>query len=121
SQGCFPSAFERLIYFASKLHPASGKYIHEGLAKLSDNEEVHRKFKEAHERTFHDWLSLNLEQKNADLRLYLSSLNIEKNFVIKTWAGFDPFWNLVPSTAIEAERILFISDLQVLLALVKYE
>jgi hypothetical protein len=114
-----PSIFGRLVYLCSLRDPNTGQYEHYGLAQAFGEEEADQVLRSSHEQAFSDWLCQNLEQQQADLDLYLSGLNGNRAGIVETWARLAPYRHLVPSTARELERDLYLSDLEALLALLK--
>jgi hypothetical protein len=119
--GQIPSAFGRLVYLSSLRDPNTGRYQHHGLALVFGEDEARKALRKSHEQVFAEWLSFNLEQQQADLRLYLSDLFEDKRTVLETWQKLEPYNNLLPKSAKGVERQLYIGDLTALLALLKNE
>ena len=116
-----PAVFGRLVYLASLRDSNTGRYQHHGLALVFGEEEARKALRKSHEQIFAEWLSFNLEQQQADLRLYLFDLQEDKRTVLETWQKLEPYKTLVPKSAKSVERQLYIADLSVLLALLKNE
>lgn len=116
-----PSVFGRLVYLSSLRDPNSGRYQHHGLALVFGEDEARKALRKSHEQVFNEWLRFNLEQQQADLRLYLFDLSEDKRTVLEAWQSLEPYKNLLPKSAKAVERQLYLADLTVLLALFKNE
>ena len=116
-----PSVFGRLAYLASLRNQNSGEYEHHGLALVFGDEKASQTLAEAHANAFTEWLGYTLEQQKADLDLYLSSVSINKRTIVETWLRLNPYENLLPTTIAEMERELYLTDLRVLLDLLRNE
>ncbi len=116
-----PSVFGRLVYLSSLRDPNTGRYLHHGLALVFGEDEARKALRKSHEQAFAEWLSFNLEQQQADLRLYLSDVSEDKRTVLETWQKLEPYKSLLPKSAKSVERQLYLADLTILLALLKNE
>lgn len=116
-----PSVFGRLVYLCSLRDTNTGVYQHYGLAQVFGEAEADRALRESHQKAFAEWLCFNLEQQKADLDLYLSGLGSNRQTILDTWIRLAPYRNLVPSTAREVERRLYLADLETILELLKNE
>lgn len=116
-----PSVFGRLVYLSSLRDSNTGRYLHHGLALVFGEDEARKALRKSHEQAFAEWLSFNLEQQQADLRLYLSDVSEDKRTVLETWQKLEPYKNLLPKSAKSVERQLYLGDLTILLALLKTE
>src|SRR5688500_19651188 len=85
------------------------------------DQRANRALSEAHVNAFSEWLGYSLEQQKADLDLYLSSLSTNKRTIVGTWLRLTPYKNLLPTLVREMERDLYLTDLAVLLTLLKNE
>jgi len=115
------TVFGRLVYLSSLRNRESGLYEHHGLAQMFGDEQTAETLRRSHGRVFQDWLCLNLEQQKADLQEYLSELPGNPALVLGTWLRETPYRNLVPASAQDVERELYLSDLETLLTLLKHE
>jgi hypothetical protein len=115
-----PTEFGRLLYLASLRNQNTGHYEHFGLAQSFGDEESDRTIRQSHEKTFLEWLSKGLEDQKLDLDEYLVSLGEEAQAVLLNWSRVSP-WNIIPASAREVERDLFLSDFQMLLDLLRRE
>lgn len=115
-----PTLFGRLIYLSSLRNQHDGAYVHAGLAQMVGDEQAGATLRRSHARVFQDWLCLNLEQQKADLQEYLSELP-DPAAVLGGWDGSRSYRDLASPTANDAERQLFLGDLETLLSLLKLE
>lgn len=116
-----PSLFGRLVYLASLRDQNTGRYEHHGLSQLFGEEAADEALRQSHAATFEQWLCFSLEQQKADLDLYLASLDTDKRTLLDTWLRLAPYRSLVPVSAREVERKLYLADLETLLELLKNE
>jgi hypothetical protein len=115
-----PSTFGRLIYLSSLRSPG-GTYEHFGFTQAYGLAAAQTAMLESHEEAFATWLGFSLEEQKADLDLYLAGLMPEREAVIDTWLRLAPYRNLVPSSARESERRMFLADFGALLELLRIE
>jgi hypothetical protein len=116
-----PSVFGRLVYLCSLRDQNTGAYQHYGLAQVFGDAEADRVLRDSHEKAFGEWLCFTLEQQKADLDLYLSGLEGNRRTILETWVRLAPYRNLLPSSAREVERQLYLGDLETILELLKGE
>jgi hypothetical protein len=116
-----PSVFGRLVYLCSLRDQNTGCYQHYGLAQAFGDDEADQALRHSHHQTFSDWLCYTLEQQTADLSLYMAGLEGNRRNILDTWIRLAPYRNLVPSSAREVERRLYLVDLEALLELLKNE
>jgi hypothetical protein len=116
-----PSQFGRLVYLAGLRDPNSGQYLHHGLSVVFGEEAANDALKSSHEDGFARWLDSGLEQQREDLDLYFSSLESPRSRVLETWLRLKPYQSIPPDSARTVERSLFLSDLEILLTLMRHE
>ncbi len=116
-----PSVFGRLVYLSSLCDPNTGVYQHYGLAQIFGEKEADRALRESHEQTFQLWLSFTLERQRADLELYLNGLSGDRRTILETWSRTVPYRNLVPASAGQLGRRLYLADLEAILDLLRSE
>lgn len=116
-----PTTFGRLVYLASLRDQNTGRYEHHGLSSVFDDLETDEALRESHTASFSEWLGYSLEQQKSDLDVYLSSFQPDKRTILATWIRLTPYRNLVPASAGEPERRLYLADLEALLELLKHE
>ena len=114
-----PSVFGRLVYVSSLRNPNNGRYEHHGLALIFGEDAASKALRRSHNQLFAEWLKFNMEQKKADLDLYISGLFEDKRTVVETWVKLAPYRNLIPASARSAEKRLYRADLTALLELLK--
>ena len=68
-----------------------------------------------HRAIFEAWLCLNLQQQMLDLKHYLSNQEAPTGAVLDQWTHQKPYRQLIPSSAIQAQRDLFLSDMEAIL------
>lgn len=112
-----PSTFGRLVYLCSLRDLNTGRYLHFGLAQRYDDAGAEAALRTSHIEAFEEWLAFTLEEKKADVDLYLSALDGDRQAIIGTWHLLKPYTNVLPATAAEAQRELFLKDFETMLAL----
>ena len=93
--------------------PATGHYYHQGLAQSLGTEDADRSLCNCHHQVFQQWLGFSLEEQKSDLDEYLRFGSAPRYAL--------PYRKLVPATAREVERQLYLTDLETLLELLKFE
>src|SRR5262249_51638458 len=116
-----PTTFGCLVYLASLRDPNTGRYHHYGLAQVYTELQAERALRLSHIQAFNEWLGLSLEQQRSDLEEYLSSLEGDRRTVLENWKTLSPYKNLPPADASQAQRQLFVSDLEIILELLRRE
>jgi hypothetical protein len=115
-----PTLFGRVLYISSLRNPASGAYEHPGLTQMVGEEEAVETLRRSHARIFQDWLCLSLEQQKADLQEYLADTP-NPAAMLADWTASSAGQSWAPPTAQDAERLLFVGDLEILLAMLRRE
>jgi hypothetical protein len=108
-----PTHFGRLAYLASLRDSTTGRYAHEGLVRLLGPEDADRTLCHSHHQVFSEWLGFSLAEQKSDLDEYLNAVGSPRYAL--------HYHNLVPPTARAVERQLYLTDLETLLELLKYE
>jgi hypothetical protein len=116
-----PSCLGRLAYLSSLRIPNSGRYEHHGLALRFGESETDKTLRKTHNESFTEWLNYSMEQQKADLELYLSAQEGEKREILENWAALMPYRYYVPASVREPERMLYVSDLEILLKILRNE
>jgi hypothetical protein len=114
-----PTLFGRLWYLASLRDQNTGIYQHFGLAQRFDEEEANRVLRQSHLAAFEQWLCYSLEQQKNEADEYLQSLSGDPKVIITNWLKLTPYRNCIPVGTREVERKLFLSDLKVVLELLR--
>jgi hypothetical protein len=108
-----PTLFGRLAFLASLRNPATGRYSHEDLLRILGPEDTDRALCNSHHQVFSEWLNFSLSEQKADLDDYLTTAGGSRE-------AFN-YHHLMPPTARDVERQLYLTDLETLLELLKYE
>ena len=116
-----PTTFGRLVYLASLRNQNTGVYEHHGLAQVFGAEEADRTLRRSHFEIFSEWLCFGLEQQKNEVTGYLEALDESLRLVLENWIRFSPYRNFLPASTREAERELYISDLETVLELLRRE
>ncbi|MBI1352960.1 MAG: hypothetical protein GC160_01350 [Acidobacteria bacterium] len=116
-----PTHFGRLAYLASLRDHNSGRYRHHGLAQSFGEEEAAKILRLSHETVFSEWLNFRLQEQHEDLDRYLNSMGQDRRSVLETWGTLAPYRVLAPAAAGGAERLLYETDLEIILELLRAE
>lgn len=116
-----PTRFGRLVYLAGLRNPNSGAYRHHGMEQAFGAERSGKVIRESHEAIFSEWLSLDLRGQHEDLAGYLNEVGEERARVLETWGSLEPYLSLPPAAAGGAQRLLYETDLEVILELLRGE
>ncbi len=116
-----PTTFGQLTYLASLRDNDSGRYCHYGLSQIYGEDAAHYALHASHERTFVEWLNYSLDKQRSDLEAYLEDIDEPRADVLKSWSAVTPYKGLVPGSAGDAERYLYVSDLEIILELLRNE
>lgn len=108
-----PTVFGRLAFLASLRNAATGRYCHDDLVCVLGPEETDRALCNSHHQVFSEWLKFSLSEQKADLDDYLTAAGGSRRAI--------HYHHLVPPTARDVERQLYLTDLETLLELLKYE
>ncbi len=115
------SMFGKIVYLASLRDDNSGRYGHFGLDQVYGEEAADRVLKACHERAFTEWLNFPLDEQRTDLESHLETIRNDRGTILVTWYRLTPYRNLPPVAAGPAERQLYISDLEIILELLRSE
>jgi len=110
------STFGRLAFVASLRNTSSDVYWHPAATGIFETQIVDQVLRQEHLNAFEAWLSLKLEEQAADLAAHL--LGHENcSEILQQWRQESSCIKLVPATALEPERKLFRSDLELILSI----
>ena len=70
-----------------------------------------------HMAVFEAWLCLNLQQQALELKRYVSNQEAPTGAVLDEWTHQKPYRRLIPSGAIQAQRALFLVDMEAILGI----
>lgn len=121
SLSIIPTCYGRLVYLTSLRDPNTGRYEHYLLEASYGASLVQAALEGIHIQSYRSWVAMNLEQKRADLYLYLISLSSDKRQVLQTWLITAPYRALIPLHTQPVEHDVFLSDMQILLDLLMNE
>ena len=107
-----PTRFGQLVFLSTLRDAATGRYTHPAVATAMDAEDTDRLVRNTHQRVFQQWLGFSLAEQQADLGEYLSIGGGPRHAL--------PYRQLVPPTAREVERQLYLTDLETLLELLRH-
>jgi hypothetical protein len=116
-----PTTFGRIAYLASLRNENSGSYQHFGLARIYSDDEADRVLRLCHREVFSEWLNFSLPDQRRDLEAYLNSIEDDRKTVLATWLDLSPYRHMIPADATAAERRLYLSDLELILDLLRNE
>jgi hypothetical protein len=108
-----PTVFGRLVFIASLRDATTGKYSHEVLVRFLGPEDADRSLCNNHHQVFSEWLGFSLAEQKSDLDDYLNAAGTSHQAL--------HYRHLVPPTARAVERQLYITDLETLLELLRFE
>jgi len=98
---------------ASLWDAPSVSYYHSDLSHLMGREDADRTLCLSHHQVFSQWLGFSLSEQKKDLEGYLDTSGGPR-FALA-------YRNLAPPTAREVERQLYITDLETVLELLRFE
>ena len=108
-----------MVFLSSLRNQNNGRYEHHGLALVFGRLEASRALRRSHREAFAEWLSYNIEEQKADLDLYFSGQLEDKRTILRTWERLEPYRNVVPGSAKDVEKKLYLSDLKAILSLLR--
>ncbi|MEP6716880.1 MAG: hypothetical protein ABJC09_15015 [Terriglobia bacterium] len=114
-----PTVLGRLAYMASLRNTNTGQYEHFGLAQRIGSADVDRLIRRNHHELFQQWLCFGLQRQKEELEEYLEGLEGDRREIISHWLSIEPYNGWIPAETRDVERQLFLSDLQVLLQLIR--
>src|SRR5207302_3783560 len=108
-----PTLFGRLAFIAGLRDPVTGQYTHAPLSDIVGYDMADRTLCHSHHRVFSEWIALSLSEQKADLEEYLASGRGN--------SAIDRYRDLPPAAAHEVERMLYLTDLETVLELLRFE
>jgi hypothetical protein len=114
-----PTVFGRLAFLAALRDPVSGKYHEDSLNSLLGPQDADRALRHSHYQVFSQWLAFSLADQKDDLSQYFGGLG--RGWARPNWSSAAPYRQLIPASAREVERQLYLADLETLLELLKAE
>lgn len=110
-----PSLLGRLAWISERRDPGSDRYYDPRFG----SPEAEQVLASVHNTLFDEWLNSTLEVQMRDLQRFLSfrKQNIQSTASVENWRRSQPLAAIPPSHAIEQDRELFFSSINILLAL----
>lgn len=108
-----PTVFGRLVYLASLRDAVTNRYVHASLTPMLGPDDADRTLCHSHHQVFSQWIGFSLAEQKAELDEYLRDTVGRKHLL-------QQYRNLVPPTARDVERQLYITDLETLVELLRY-
>lgn len=105
--------FGQLVFLASLRNLATGRYCHDDLLRMLGSEDTDRMLCRSHHQIFAQWLGFSLAEQKSDLDDYLREPGNSR------YAAH--YRNLMPPTARDVERQLYLTDLETLMGLLEVE
>jgi len=116
-----PTSFGRLVYLSGLIDVNTGRYHHFGLVQVYSENEAHEALHKAHIEVFGEWLNYPLRRQRGDLEAYLETLDDERETVLRSWLELTPYRALIPAGTNDANRRLYLSDLELILDILRNE
>jgi hypothetical protein len=91
----------------------TGRYAHPPLSQIVGHDITDRTLSHSHHEIFSEWLGFTLAQQKADLDEYLMASHAPLDLAA--------YRDLVPATAHQVERQLYLADLETILELLRFE
>jgi hypothetical protein len=110
--GQIPTHFGRLVFVAG-LRDANGRYAYRPLTDSMGREITDRTLANSHYSVFSEWIASSLSAQKADLDHYLCQRGGARELA--------DYRELVPAKAHEVERQLYLTDLETLLTMLRFE
>jgi hypothetical protein len=111
------SGLEQLAFLSSLRDPNTGLYEDADFRARFGPQGVDQALRIIHEQVFARWLDYRLEEKAADIELYLAELPADKATVVRVWRHLETYRNFIPELASLSDRQLFVCDVETVLAL----
>jgi hypothetical protein len=108
-----PTRFGRLAFLSGLRDCASGRYMHPPLIQIVGREVADRTLCHSHHQVFSEWIALSLSEQKEDLQEYLG--NSQAGSEVTSYRDF------APAAAHDVERLLYLTDLETLLLLLRFE
>jgi hypothetical protein len=102
-----------MVFLSSLRDEMSGRYSHPPLSQIVGSEITDRTLCHSHHEIFSEWLGFTLAQQKVDLDEYLVASRAPLELI--------PYRDIVPGTAHQVERQLYLTDLETLLELLRFE
>jgi hypothetical protein len=115
-----PTLFGRLVFLASLRDSTSGYYCEPVLVSLIGPEGTDRAIRHSHHQVFSEWLAYSLAEQKADIDEFLRGQGHIPGQPIH-WNASLPYRSVIPPSARDVERQLYLADLETLMELLTAE
>jgi hypothetical protein len=110
-----PSTFGRLAFLAGLKNSETARYTHYQLTAAFGADEADKVIRRTHLDTFAEWLSFRLERQQADLNVFMASVDGHRRQILAACAVLAPHVWCIPDGVAEHERRLYLADLEAIL------
>ncbi|MFZ0211081.1 MAG: hypothetical protein WBE20_09820 [Candidatus Acidiferrales bacterium] len=115
-----PGDIARLIYLAGTRDYNTGKYYHEGLARMFTEEIASRALQECHSEIFEDLIRSSIQDLLCQVELYVGSGCAETEEFVDFWEKIEPYRVAIPFTSDLVSAQLFNSNVKIALAILRH-
>lgn len=114
-----PCDIARLIYLAATRDYNTGKYYHEGLARIFTEEIAGDALQECHNEVFQDLTRASMQELLRQVEVYVSSGCTETGQFIEFWEKIEPYRVAIPLTSDAISMQFFNSNVKIALAILR--
>ena len=114
------SDLARMIFLASTRDYNTGTYHHDGLASRFSSEKASQALELAHTEIFNRLAACSLEAWVEEVEIYACASRESAATIIRTWQMLEPFRVAVPLRQNPTVVQLFVSNLRIALAILRY-
>ncbi len=113
--------FGKLVYLAGLRDDSTGNYKHYGFSRRYSDELTSNILRAKHEEIFSEWLTMSIEQQRSDIEEHWAEQGSDPNLIVENWLILEPYRRLIPASALAAERDLYLSDIELVLDIIRHE
>ncbi len=113
--------FGKLVYLAGLRDDSTGNYRHYGFSRRYSDELTSTILSATHEEIFSEWLTMSIEQQRSDIEEHWREQGSDPNLIVENWLILEPYRRLIPASALAAERDLYLSDIELVLDVIRHE
>jgi len=114
-----PGDVAKLIYLAGTRDYNTGKYYHEGLARIFTEKIAEQALQECHNEVFQDLTRASMEELLQQVELYVHSGCPETGQFIEFWDKIEPYRVAIPLASDAISMQLFNSNVKIALAILR--
>lgn len=115
-----PGDVARLIYLAATRDYNTGRYYHEGLARVFTEEIAGRALQECHNEVFQDLTRASIQELLREVELYVSSGCAATDQFVEFWEKIEPYRVAIPLASDSVSAQLFNSNVKIVLAILRH-